>query len=142
MLVKTKQEDPEVLEQRRRLAQSKSVQELSQLRSLSDFPVPSTLKRLVSKSNKDLSGARSGNSSIRTSLSNLSTKEGVYATLPRSLTTKEVLVKSRYEDPELQRERQALTQAKSVSELAQISSISDFPVPANISRLFSPKEKE
>ena len=75
-------------------------------------------------------------------MSNLSTKEGIYATLPRSLTTKEVLVRSRTEDPKVLKERQALTQAKSVSELAQVSSFGDFPIPANIERLLSGKKKD
>jgi hypothetical protein len=62
-------------------------------------------------------------------------KENIYATLPKSLTTQEVLVRSRTEDPSVSRERQALTQSKSVSELAQISSFADLPIPANIERL-------
>jgi hypothetical protein len=57
VFVKSKIEDPDVLAERRRLAQSKSVQELSQIHSLSEFPLPSPLKRMVSRSNKDLSSA-------------------------------------------------------------------------------------
>ena len=75
-------------------------------------------------------------------MSNLSMKDNIYSTLPRSLTTKEVLVRSRTENPEVLRERQAITQAKSVSELAQMSSMSDFPIPGNIERLLAGKKKE
>ena len=41
------------------------------------------------------------------------------------------------EDPEVQLEHMALTQSKSVSELSQIKSISEFPIPDKIERLIS-----
>ncbi len=47
VLVKTKVEDPEVMEQRRQLAQSKSVGELAKVSGLSDFPVPSPIENLL-----------------------------------------------------------------------------------------------
>ncbi len=59
----------------------------------------------------------------------VSTREGIYATLPKSLTAQDVLVRCRQEDPETQRRRRDLVQSKSVSELAQIASFSDLPVP-------------
>ncbi len=49
VLVKTKMENPDILLQRRHLAQSKSVGELSQIHSLSDFPLPSGIKRVLSR---------------------------------------------------------------------------------------------
>ena len=72
----------------------------------------------------------------------MSTKEGIYATLPKSLTTKEVLVRARTEDPETLKQRQQLTQSKSVSELAHISGLSDFPIPANIEKILSGKKRD
>ena len=60
----------------------------------------------------------------------------MYATLPKSLKS-ELLVKSCVEDPEIQQERMALTQSKSVSELSQIKSLSDIPIPENIEKLIS-----
>ena len=74
-------------------------------------------------------------------MSNLSMKGGMYGTLPRALTTQEVLVRCRNEDPDVQRERRALTQSKSVSELAKIGGLSDLPIPANIERLLSGKSR-
>ena len=62
--------------------------------------------------------------------------ENMYATLPKSLKS-ELLVKSCVEDPEVQQERMALTQSKSVSELSQIKSLSEFPIPDNIEKLIS-----
>ena len=63
----------------------------------------------------------------------LNTQE-IYATLPKSLKS-ELHVRSRVEDPEVQRQRKELTQSKSVSELAQVKSLADFPIPANIEKL-------
>ena len=62
--------------------------------------------------------------------------ENMYATLPKSLKS-ELLVKSCVEEPEVQKERMALTQSKSVSELSQIKSLSEFPIPDNIEKLIS-----
>ena len=49
----------------------------------------------------------------------------------------ELLVKSVVEDSETQQKNMALTQSKSVSELSQVKSLSDFPIPDNIERLIS-----
>ena len=62
----------------------------------------------------------------------------LYATMPKSLKS-EVLVRVKDEDPPVQRQRQELTRAKSPSELAQISSLSDFPIPTNIEKMFEKK---
>ena len=65
-----------------------------------------------------------------------SVHENIYATLPKSLKS-ELLVKSVVEDSETQQKNMALTQSKSVSELSQVKSLSDFPIPDNIERLIS-----
>ena len=65
-----------------------------------------------------------------------SIQENLYASLPRSLKS-EILVKSCVEDPSVQLQNMELTQSKSVSELAQIKSIADFPIPDKIERLIS-----
>lgn len=56
--------------------------------------------------------------------------------LPESLKAK-VLVKSRVEDEEVRQLRRQLVESKSVSELSQISSWSDFPIPTTIEKLMS-----
>ena len=61
--------------------------------------------------------------------------------IPESLT-KECLVRAKMEDPEKQRERAELVKAKSVHELAQISSMSDIPLPAFMSRGSRPVERK
>lgn len=58
--MKAKVEDPEIQRQRAALVSSKSVSELSQVTSLSDFPIPSTLERLISRSKCGLSGDQDG----------------------------------------------------------------------------------
>ena len=65
-----------------------------------------------------------------------SIQENLYATLPRSLKS-EILVKSVVEDRETQLQNMALTQSKSVSELSQIKSLAEFPIPDNIEKLIS-----
>lgn len=61
--------------------------------------------------------------------------------LPESLT-KECLVRAKMEDPDKQKERAELVKAMSVHELAQISSISDLPMPAFMSRGNRPVERK
>merc|ERR1712142_1288156 len=48
----------------------------------------------------------------------------------------DLLVKSVVEDPDVLAERRAIVASKNVSELSQITSFSDIPVPASLSRAF------
>jgi len=141
LMVKSRVEDPEVLAERRAIVASKSVSELSQITSISDFPVPKTLSRAFHKSMEMLTSSRPAqpvedDNSRPLSPGARSIQENLYATLPRSLKS-EILVKSCVEDPEVQSHNMALTQSKSVSELSQIKSISEFPIPEKIERLIS-----
>lgn len=55
--------------------------------------------------------------------------------LPKTLTSKELLVRRRLENPvELERRRQ-LTQTKSVVELSTIKSFDEFPLPKRIENI-------
>jgi len=140
LLVKSRIEDPEILAERRAIVASKSVSELSQITSISDIPIPTTLSRVFYKSMERLSGLKTPKEDaddIRPiTPGSRSITENMYATLPRSLKS-ELLVKSCVEDPEIQQERRALTESKSVSELSQIKSLSDIPIPDNIEKLIS-----
>merc|ERR1719394_1296619 len=141
LLVKARVEDPDVLAERRAVVASKSVSELSQITSLSDFPVPTTLSRAFHKSMERLNGMKSEkpvdvNDSRPISPGARSIQENLYATLPRSLKS-EILVKSVVEDQETQMQNMALTQSKSVSELSQIKSLSEFPIPDRIENLIN-----
>ena len=58
-------------------------------------------------------------------------EKSIYGTLSRSMRT-ELLVRSRQEDPAVQKERAQAVKAKSVSELSQIKSFDDIPVPSTL----------
>ena len=63
----------------------------------------------------------------------------IYDTLPASLTETKLMTKSVVEEPEVQAARAEVVKSKSVAELSQITTISDFPVPETIENLFSNK---
>ena len=130
VLVRSRIEDPEILEQRRQLTQSKSVSELAQIQSMADFPIPATLERLMQ--------ARNQNTEPKSPMTPAQIQENIYATLPKSLKS-EVLVRARVESPEVQKNRYELTQSKSVSELAQVRNLSEFPLPTPIENLIQGK---
>lgn len=65
-----------------------------------------------------------------------SLSQSLYGSLPRSLK-QDLLVKARMEEPDVLAERRAVVASKSVSELSQITSISDFPVPSTLSKAFN-----
>ena len=62
--------------------------------------------------------------------------KGMYDKIPESLKS-QLMVKSLVEDPEVQKERADVVKTKSVKELSQVTSFSDFPVPENIEKLVS-----
>jgi hypothetical protein len=55
------------------------------------------------------------------------------------LRERQLVVKELVEDQDLVKERQELTRTKSPAELSQISSISEFPIPANVENLLKKK---
>jgi len=141
LLVKSCIEDPDVLAEHRAIVASKSVSELSQITSLSDIPIPANLSRVFHKSMERLSGLKTPKTDEADDIRPItpgsrSITENIYATLPKSLKN-ELIVKSCFEDPEVQQERKAITESKSVSELSQIKSLSDIPIPENIEKLIS-----
>ena len=95
-MVRSRIEDPEIQSQRRQIAQSKSVSELSQIQNLGEFPIPTTIEKLMAAKKQSESNGDANKMSILESLNT----ENIYATLPRSLKS-EVLVRTRVEDPEV-----------------------------------------
>ena len=159
LLVKVRDEDPEVQKKRQELTRSKSPVELSQISSLSDFPVPATIEKmlqkprfvrkyllyfkLVSKSNTI------NNEAVEKILLKFifhSTADGVPVPPPRrsrleqlnkdnlyetfpSLNT-QCSVRSRVlEDEEVIKQRQELIRSKSPAQLSEIHGLDDIPVP-------------
>ena len=62
--------------------------------------------------------------------------KGMYDKVPEAFKT-QLLVKATVEDPEIQAQRAELIKEKSVNELSQVTSFSEFPVPDTIERLAS-----
>jgi hypothetical protein len=69
----------------------------------------------------------------RTSLSNLSVN--LYSTLPKSLTSRELLVRAKFEEPAVQRQRSDVVRTKSVTELSRIRSLAEFPIPSPLQKI-------
>merc|ERR1712142_1142342 len=134
LLVKTETEDPEVQAARAEIVKSKSVNELSQITSLADIPIPEAIENFVKKSYAPAERKKKFKEKVK-SQSTQSLSQTMYSTLPRSLK-QDLLVKSVVEDPDVLAERRAIVASKSVSELSQITSFSDIPVPASLSRAF------
>ena len=116
-LVRSKmQEDDDILRERQELTRSKTPTELSEIRGIEDLPMPSIRKK--SKSHDRVKRIQKSKS-----------KENLYQRLPDTLKA-ECLVRTKDEDPEVQRERQELVKNKTPAELSEIHGLSDFPMPS------------
>ena len=60
----------------------------------------------------------------------------MYDNLPRSLTQKQLLCKSKEQDPELVKTRQEIVASKTPAELAQIGGFNEIPVPTALENIF------
>merc|ERR1712037_658579 len=121
------------------VVKSKSVAELSQIATISDFPLPETIENLFSNKTVDRKqyapAERRKKINEAKSKSTQSLSQGMYASLPRHFTM-ELAVKTVEQEPDLVAERRELLASKSVSELSQVKSIADFPVPDIVQRAF------
>jgi hypothetical protein len=160
-LVRSKvDEDQEELKARQELVNSMNPAELSKMHGISDFPLPRQIDSLVRPSRRQLKSTKDKELQkrryslclqltliyvgidipfISKSWSSLPDSVSKFGTL-KSLN-RECLVRTREENPEVQRERQEVLKNKSVSELAQIASLSDVPIPATLERMFANKKK-
>merc|ERR1711962_781947 len=141
LAVKTVEQEPDLVAERRELLASKSVSELSQVKSLADFPVPDVVQRVFHKSLGSLGGNKgaqdsskeNGSSRPPTSHSGKGLQAELYATLPRSLTEQQLLVRTKVEESaEVLQARQALVESKSPLELSEIHSLAEMPIPSRI----------
>jgi len=134
LLVGVKTQDQEMVTQRAETVKSKSVVELSEIKSVSDFPLPSTLQRLAKREYAPVERKKLFKQQMKShSTQSLSLQN----TLPRSLRETQLLVASKVEDPELMQSRKSLAESKSIAELSKVSSLADFPVPGFFSKLAS-----
>jgi hypothetical protein len=118
--------------QRQELTRSKSPVELSQISSLSEFPIPKNIENMMSKK-KDVDDSISNFSSVELLRSPSKAKSvhelsaTIYDSLPQSLK-EPVAVRSKIEDPELQQQRFELTRSKTPSQLAEMHTLGDIPI--------------
>merc|ERR1719397_2469547 len=146
LAVKTVEQEPDLVAERRELLASKSVSELSQVKSLADFPVPDIVQRAFHKSVGSLSGNKAaqdpskalarvgGDSPLAMPRNTKELGEALYRGLPSSLTAP-VVVRSKVEDPTVLIERQQLQQTKSIHELSKIRNLNELPIPGNVIRM-------
>merc|ERR1712088_449544 len=140
LMTKSVVEEPEVQAARAEVVKSKAVAELSQITTISDFPVPETIENLFSNKTVDRkqyapAERRKKIKEQTKSKSTQSLSQGMYASLPRHFTM-ELAVKTVEQEPDLVAERRELLASKSVSELSQVKSLADFPVPDVVQRVF------
>ena len=112
-VVRKRIEDPKVQAERAETVKNKTVAELSQIHSLSDLPIPSALQHLTD------TAKRPRRQEIKP----------MQEYVPQSLKST-LLVSSKIElDPEVLRERMELNRSKSPTQLSEIHSLSDVPIP-------------
>merc|ERR1719336_1890375 len=142
LAVKTVEQEPDLVAERRQLLNSKSKSEISQVKSLAEFPVPDIVQRAFHKSVGSLGGSKpaqdpskpsTASSRPPTSLSGKGLQAEIYASLPRSLTEQQLLVRTKVEESaEVLQARQALVESKSPLELSEIHSLAEMPIPSRI----------
>lgn len=136
VLLRTRDEDPEIQKERQELTRAKSPVELSQISSLAEFPVPKNIEKLINKKQQNLSEI---DNSRPTPPPRRFRREEMYESLPASLKT-EVLCTSKIEtDFDTLTKRRELTRAKSPAELSEIRGIEDFPIPTFVENLTKKK---
>jgi len=136
LLVGAKVEDQELVQQRSETIKAKSVVELSEIHSVSDIPLPSTLTRLAKRDYAPVERKKLFKQQMK-SQSTQSLTNSLQSTLPRSLRETQLLVSSKVQDPEVLNSRKSLAEGKSIAELSKVTSFKDIPVPSFFSRMAS-----
>ena len=132
LVTKVKTEDPEVQRERAETVKTKSVSELSSISGPGDFPLPTTIERMVGRNSRPVERKKNFREKQR-SQSTKNIHEQLYDTLPKQ----QLLCKAKVEDPDKMATRRSLVTTKSVGELSQIHGLSDFPVPTGLSKMLS-----
>merc|ERR1719370_210307 len=143
LAVKSVVEDQDLVAKNKEIIKTKSVGELSHIGALSDFPIPDNVENLYNKLTATSSKRPAPAAPIERPSSPQSFKETIYETLPRSMRETQLITNSKFEeDEERLKERQELTRTKSPTELSQISSMSDFPIPTPVENLLKKKSEQ
>ena len=117
-LVRSKFEDPNVQAERAALLKKKTVSELSQIRSFNEIPIASTLQQMMKEK------AKNEEKQVE-----IKQKITVQDYIPEGLKSQLLVATKSGQDQEVLRERQDLVRCKTPSELGQVRSISDLPIP-------------
>ena len=101
---------------------NRTVAQLSQITSLSDIPIPTTLQTMVEKQ-RDKSRERPKNDSDEKN-------KTMQDYLPEGLKSQLLVSSKSNQDQDLVRERQLLVRSKSPAQLSEFHHVSDIPVPS------------
>merc|ERR1711936_925055 len=143
LAVKSVVEDQDVVAKNKEIIKTKSVGELAHIGGLSDFPIPDNVENLYNKLTATSSKRPAPAAPTERPSSPQNFKETIYETLPRSMRETQLITNSKFEeDEERLKERQELTRTKSPTELSQISSMSDFPIPTPVENLLKKKSEQ
>ena len=123
LLVKNVEQDTDLVKERQETVKRKSISDLAAINGFSDFPVPDVIEKIW---NPDKHRVKSKERSRSASPEKEKT---MYEKLPGSLKA-ELLVKQTEEDQDCVKKNQELVRSMSPSELGNINSLSDFPVPS------------
>merc|ERR1711981_1057270 len=123
----------DVQKARQVLTQEKTPAQLGNIESFSDIPVPTIRK---SKGEKMETDEEEEPFHFPTNMDELG--QAAYNTLPKSMREQNIItaVKENLDPEELERNR-TLTKTKTPAELAQINSLSEFPVPEKIKNILN-----
>jgi hypothetical protein len=126
VLVRVRDEDPDIQKQRQELTRAKSPIQLSQISSFSG---------MISKR----SGDEADRAGEPTPPPRRFRKQDLYESLPASLKM-EVLVGSKFEaNDEILQQRQELIRSKSPAQLSEMRGLEDFPIPTCVENLTKKK---
>merc|ERR1711874_710447 len=136
------EEDEEVLRARQELVQTRTPAQLSTITSISDLPVPSKLTKMMGSRESSAHGPRpastaaSGDKQTSRTPSKMNVND-MYSTLPKSLTMELAVTTKVNKNQEEAYRRQQLTQEKTPTELGNIGSISELPIPSALQNIFA-----
>merc|ERR1719458_2458233 len=136
LIVKSKVEKADVRVARQALTQEKSPTALGNINSVSDIPIPKVFASKPAEDGEEPAEAKPMPRNMD------EWGQAAYNTLPKSFREQNIVtaVKENLDPEELAR-NQELTRSKTPAELAQIHSLSEFPVPDNIKKFLTSERK-
>merc|ERR1712072_1613019 len=136
LIVKSKVEKEDVRVARQALTQEKSPTALGNINSVSDIPIPKVFSSKPAEEGEEPAEAKPMPRNMD------EWGQAAYNTLPKSFREQNIVtaVKENLDPEELAR-NQELTRSKTPAELAQIHSLSEFPVPENIKKFLTSERK-